>query len=120
MHRSACLRIVHAVLYSVHAASDGPMHSTSAGLLARTLMMMASSHGESDGVDDQHSSMHGQIHMPADSACGAHTPSDSAMHKTSTGAHTCDNDAMHTTLLGKSNGIPGRDGGMQAQDNLKC
>ena len=51
---------------------------------------MAGMAGKSDRIADRHSSIHGQIGVLADGACGAHAPSDGAMHKT----HPHDNGAM--------------------------
>ena len=48
--------------------------------------------------------------MAADSACGAHAPSDGDMHKTSAGAHTHDDGAMHMPSAGESNRITDRHG----------
>ena len=67
--------------------------------------MHAESLGESDGIADLHSSMHGQIGMAADSACGTHAKNDGAVHKSSAGTHTHCDGATHMTWAGESDGI---------------
>ena len=61
--------------------------------------------GKSDRIPDRHSSIHGQIGVLADGACGSHAPRDGAMHKTSAGAHPHDNGAMHIESARESNRI---------------
>ena len=103
-----------------HAPSDRAMHKTSAGAHTHEDgAMHTGSLGESDGIADRPSSMHRQISMPADSACGAHAMRDSTMHKTTADATLMTTSgAMHTGSIGKSDGIADRHSGMHAQN--KC
>ena len=95
-----------------------PLHQTVQWQLTTSWLVHAALHSP-----DQHStlawggmlalgSMHTQIGMPTNSACGAHAMGDGAMHKTSAGAHTHDDGAMHTGSLSESDGIAHRHGDM--------
>ena len=107
MHRQ--IGVAASSACGMHAKSDGTMHKTSAGAHThRNDTMHMTSGGESDGIADRHCGMHGRIGMAADSACGAHTKSDGAVHKTSAGAYTHRDGAMHKELAGESDRVADR------------